>query len=148
MYIWLIEIDKHTFPITVAKKKKIRFSIWFLLMLRCRLIQNKFYCANLMGRRWRTWNWNQITPAYLTNCLEPKSSNLSPLRLALESRLETKFKLNDAYWWDRGKEYCVQVYLSTIQHHHVDFFANSLLMTSSRMNHILKLILVSNELQK
>ena len=29
------------------------------------LIQHKFHCVNLIGRTWRTWKLNRITPKYL-----------------------------------------------------------------------------------
>lgn len=55
-------------------------SIQFLLIFKVRLLlQQKFRCVNIIGRSWRTWEMNQITPTQLTNTLQPL---MDPILLA------------------------------------------------------------------
>ena len=76
-YVFNVEINKHALPTTITKSKKVWFLIQFLHMFLRRLAnatQHKFCCVILVGRGWRTWKTNQITPTHLM----PKRKSVSP----------------------------------------------------------------------
>ena len=57
---------RHTLLITITKLRDVQLSIQFLLMLIIDvLMQHKFHCVNQIGRSWRTWKTNWITPTDL-----------------------------------------------------------------------------------
>ena len=57
-------INKHALPTT--ETMKVRFSVWFLLMVHCEYANTTQVLLCKSNRlRWRTWKTNQITPTYV-----------------------------------------------------------------------------------
>lgn len=60
-------IYKHALTITIIESRM----VWFLLMVHCRLANATqrlvVNCDANLGRNWRTWKRNQITPSYHLN---------------------------------------------------------------------------------
>ena len=58
----LKETNRHVLPITILKQRRSDFCRCFIVDS---LMQHEFCCVNLIGKSWRTWKMNHITPTCL-----------------------------------------------------------------------------------